>query len=75
MTNTRKSQEQTKETGPQSPHRRDFFGKSALAAGAAAMLPAGAAITSNAQAAVIGRNPRRRRDNSLEIRTNAAVEQ
>ncbi len=75
MTNTRKSQEQTKETGPQSPERRDFFGKSALAAGAAAMLPAGAAITSNAQAAVIRRNPRRRRDNSLEIRTDAAVEQ
>lgn len=59
---------------PDSESRRRLLGGSALAAAATA-LPLGSVVSGTADAAVIDRNPRRRRDNALHVRTDAATEQ
>ncbi|MEL7022930.1 MAG: vanadium-dependent haloperoxidase [Pseudomonadota bacterium] len=75
MDKNRPTENQTDENHLESEDRRAFFGKSALAAGAAVALPAAASLPRNAEAAVINRNGRRRRNQALRIRVDAAQEQ
>ncbi|MEM8547404.1 MAG: vanadium-dependent haloperoxidase [Pseudomonadota bacterium] len=55
--------------------RRQFLRSSALATGAAVAVPMASALPISADAAVIERNRRQRRNTALQVRSDAAIEQ